>query len=92
MIQSMSEIDFWAIPILFFWTEEDFKKSRYHLSSSRSIKKIPVLQKMNYNFNVWTIFTLQEWDRMIFTVCESDQTILLYAPFQDLREMTEKEW
>ncbi len=39
MIQSMSEIDFWAIPISFFWTEEDFKKSRYHLISSRSCKK-----------------------------------------------------
>jgi len=44
---SKSEIDFWAIPIPFFWTLWDFKKSHYPSISSCSVKKILVVVKMN---------------------------------------------
>ncbi len=46
---SMSDIDFWAILILFKSTRQDFFKSRYHSIHSRSVKKSSSCKK-------WTTF------------------------------------
>ncbi len=53
------------------------------------------LQYMNEIKWEWTIFTIHERERMIFTVCEPEQMIMQYALFKDLMrndwKMTENE-